>query len=142
MSVIANRPFTPEWAAAFQGAIEADLAYRELAAKWTWPVALVIDAAPKLGYHAPVAVELALEGGRCQNAVIRHADAVTAPFTLRAAYATWKLVMRGELDPLAGVSRGKIRVSGSVATLLLHASFASALRGCPRAVPTDFPDES
>ena len=142
MTVVAHRPFTPEWASAFQDAIEADTSYRELAAKWTWPVALVLDAAPELGYADAVAVELMLDRGRCHGAVIRHPDAVTAPFTLRAPYATWKLVMRGELDPLAGVTRGRIRVKGSLATLMMHARSASALCACARAVPTRFPDES
>jgi len=142
MTAVAHRPFTPEWAAAFQDAIEADTNYRDLAAKWTWPVALVLDASPELGYPEPVAVELTLDRGRCHGAVIRHPDAVTAPFVLRAPYATWKLVMRGELDPLAGVTRGKIGVKGSLATLMMHARSASALCGCARAVPTRFPDES
>ena len=142
MTAAAHRPFTADWAAAFQDAIEADASYRELAAKWTWPVALVLDAAPELGYAEPVAVELSLDRGRCHGAVIRHADAVTAPFVLRAPYATWKLVMRGELDPLAGVTRGKIGVKGSLATLMMHARSASALCACAREVPTRFPDES
>lgn len=142
MMAVTHRPFTPEWAAALRDAIEADTTYRELAAKWTWPVALVLDAAPELGYTEPVAVELSLDRGRCHDAVIRHPDAVTAPFVLRAPYATWKLVMRGELDPLAGVTRGKIGVKGSLATLMMHARSASALCACARAVPTRFPDES
>ena len=142
MMAVTHRPFTPEWAAALRDAIEADTTYRELAAKWTWPVALVLDAAPELGYTEPVAVELSLDRGRCHDAVIRHPDAVTAPFVLRAPYATWKLVMRGDLDPLAGVTRGKISVKGSLATLMMHARSASALCACARAVPTRFPDES
>ena len=142
MTAVAHRPFTSEWAAAFRDAIEADASYRELAARWIWPVALVLDAAPELGYPEHVAVELTLDRGRCHRAVIRHPDAVTAPFTLRAPYATWKLVMRGELDPLAGVTRGRISVTGSLATLMMHARSASALCGCARAVPTRFPDES
>ena len=142
MTAVTHGPFTPEWAAALRDAIEADTVYRELAAKWTWPVALVLDAAPELGYTEPVAVELSLDRGRCHDAVIRHPDAVTAPFVLRAPYATWKLVMRGELDPLAGVTRGKIGVKGSLATLMMHARSASALCACARAVPTRFPDES
>lgn len=142
MNAVSYRPFTPEWAAAFRDAIEADAAYRETAAKWTWPVALVLDAAPEIGYDEPVAVELTLDRGRCHDAVIRHPDAVTAPFVLRAPYATWKQVMRGELDPLAGVTRGRIGVKGSLATLMMHARSASALCLCARAVPTHFPDET
>ena len=137
-----HRPFSPEWAAAFRDAIEADAAYRETATKWSWPVALVLDAAPELGYAEPVAVELALDRGRCHGAEIRPLEAVTAPFVLRAPYATWKQVMLGALDPLAGVTRGRIAVQGSLTTLMLHARSAAALCACARAVPTRFPDEA
>ena len=141
MTAAAHRPFTADWAAAFQDAIEADASYRELAAKWTWPVALVLDAAPELGYAEPVAVELSLDRGRCHSAQLRARDAVTAPFILTAPYAVWKSVVRGELDPLVGVTRGKITVQGSLATLMMHAKSASALCACARAIPTAFPDE-
>lgn len=134
-------PFTPPWATAFRDAIAADAGYRAAAARWTWPVALVLEPEPAFGYPDAVAVELALDRGDCHGAAIRAADAVTAPFVLRAPYATWKAVVRGELDPLAAVTLGRIRVQGSIATLMLHARAATALVGCARAVPTRFPDE-
>ncbi len=136
------RPFTPEWASAFRDAVEADAHYREVAAKWTWPVALVLDAAPEFGYDAPIAVELTLAHGRCSGAEIRAVEAVTAPFVLRASYATWKLVVTGALDPLAGVARGRIHAQGSLTTLMLHARAAAALCQCARVIPTRFPDET
>lgn len=138
----AHRPFTAEWATAFREAVEADTTYRATAAKWTWPVALVLDAAPALGYPEAVAVELTLDAGRCHGAEIRPVEAITAPFVLRAPYATWKQVVKGELDPIAGVTRGRIGVKGALGTLMLHAKSASALCQCARAVPTLFPDEA
>ena len=138
-----HRPFSSEWAEAFKDAIEADASYMTAAAKWTWPVALVLQAAPELGYPDSVAggVELSLDRGRCHSAQLRARDAVTAPFILTAPYAVWKSVVRGELDPLVGVTRGKITVQGSLATLMMHAKSASALCACARAIPTAFPDE-
>ncbi len=138
---VAHRPFSPEWAAAFKEAIEADAWYRDVAAKWTWPVALVLRATPEYGYADAVAIELTLDRGRCHGAAIRPLDAVTAPFVLTAPYAIWKAVVRGELDPLVGVTRGKIAVQGSLATLMMHAKSAAALCACARNVPTAFPDE-
>ena len=79
---MSHAPFTPEWTAALREAIESDPDYRTAAAKWTWPVALVLEAAPEFGYAAPVAVELALDRGRCMGAALRAPDAVTAPFVL------------------------------------------------------------
>jgi putative sterol carrier protein len=135
------RPFTDAWAAAFRDAVEEDLAYREAAQKWTWPVALVLQPTPHLGYPEAVAVELALDRGRCASAAIMPRAEVTAPFVLTAGYEVWKSVVRGELDPIVGVTRGKIQVQGSLATLMLHTKSASALVACARKVPTAFPDE-
>lgn len=136
-----NRPFTAAWAEAFQSAIEADDAYRSAAAKWTWPVALILSPAPELGFPDAVAVELQLDRGRCGGAQVVPAAAVTAPIALTAPYAVWKSVVRGELDPIVGVTRGKIAVRGSLATLMMHARAATALVACAKAVPTEFPDE-
>jgi putative sterol carrier protein len=136
-----HRPFTAEWAGAFRDAIEADATYREAAAKWTWPVALVLNAAPELGYPDSVAVELTLNRGRCHAAEIRSASTVSATIVLTAPYDTWKSVVKGELDPLLGVTRGKIAVKGSLATLMMHAKAAAALVAVARTVPTEFPDE-
>lgn len=140
--MIPLRPFTADWAAAFRTAIEADDAYRIAAAKWIWPVALVLDPAPEFGYPDSVAVELTLDRGDCSAAVIRTVSAVSAPFVLSAPYATWKQVVTGALDPVAGVTRGRIKVKGSLSTLMMNATAASALCACARAVPTAFPDEA
>ncbi len=139
---MAHRPFSAEWAEAFKDAIEADTRYRDVAVKWTWPVALVLQPAPEYGYHEPVAVELTLDRGRCHSAVVHSRDAVTAPFVLTASYPVWKSVVRGELDPLVGVTRGKISVQGSLGILMMHAKSAAALCACAQNVPTAFPDEA
>jgi putative sterol carrier protein len=136
-----HRPFTAAWAEAFHAAIETDDAYRSAAAKWTWPVALVLSPAPEFGYPDAVAVELQLDRGRCHGTQILPAEAAAAPFVLTAPYAVWKAVVRGELDPIVGVTRGKIAVRGSLATLMMQARAAAALVACAKAVPTAFPDE-
>lgn len=136
-----HRPFSPEWAAALQASINADPTYAKAASKWTWPVALVLDAAPDLGYAEPVAVELALDKGHCHGATIVAPAAVTAPFTLRASYATWKQVVQGKLDAVAAVTAGQVKFTGRLTTLLLHMNAAKALVGAAQMVPTAFPDE-
>lgn len=135
------RPFSAEWAQAFRGAIEADASYRSIASAWTWPVALVMHPAPEFGYPDAVAVELTLERGRCHDAVIRALDSLSAAIVLSAPYHVWKSIVRGELDPMHGVTGGKISVKGSLTALMLNAKAATALVACARAVPTAFPDE-
>jgi putative sterol carrier protein len=139
---VAFRPFTPEWADAFREVVSANATYREAAAKWTWPMALVLRPAPELGYPDALAMELALDRGACHAAHIRAADDVTADLVLSAPYDVWKSVVRGELDPIVGVTRGVIAVKGPLMTLMLHAKAAMALLACAQAVPSVFPDEA
>ena len=135
------RPFSPDWASAFKDAINADPTYGALAKNWTWPVALVMDATPAYGFSHPVAVQLNFDRGVCSAAVVMPPHTVDATFVLRADYDTWKEVARDGLDPISAVSGGRIKFTGPLGTLMMHAKAASALIGAARAVPTQFPDD-
>lgn len=134
-------PFTPEWADALCSAIDADPTYREAGREWKWPVALVLEATPAYGYPEPIAVQLTLENGGCRDAVVLAPDALTADFVLRGDYGTWKLVATGELDAMTAVMTGRLSLSGSLMTLMQHASAAESLVACAQQVDTRFPDE-
>jgi putative sterol carrier protein len=140
--VIPLRPFTQAWADALRHAINVDDAYRAVAGDWTWPVALVLDAAPTLGYHSDVAVEFTLDRGQCTAARTLDPLVVTAPFVLRAPYPVWKRIVRGALDPVLAVVLRQVTLTGSLSTLMHHVGAAKALIACARVVPTDFPDEA
>lgn len=131
-------PFTPEWADALRGAINADESYRHAARGWTWPMALVLSADSRLGYPEAVAIELQLNRGDCAGATVMSPVDVRAPFVLQADYATWKEIVLGELDPLIAVVRGRVVFAGKLTTLLLHAKAAKAMVVCARRVPTQF----
>lgn len=135
------RPFSIEWADAFRDAINADAQYAAVAKSWTWPVALVLDATPSYGYPQPVAVQFTLDRGHCSAAVIMPPHTVSATFVLRADYETWKEVARDGLDPIVAVTQGRVKFTGPLGTLLMHAKAASALVGAARVVPTGFPDD-
>ncbi|HEY3287650.1 MAG TPA: hypothetical protein VGJ96_11100 [Gemmatimonadaceae bacterium] len=136
------RPFTQTWADALRNAINGNAAYRAAAVGWTWPIALVLEAAPQFDYHADTAVQFMLERGTCTDARVVDPSGVTAPFVLRAPYAVWKRIVRGALDPVMAVALRQVSLQGSLTTLLLHAGAAKALVACARLVPTHFPDET
>ncbi len=136
------RPFSIEWADAFRDAINADAGYAAVAKSWTWPVALVLDATPAWGYPAATAVQLTLDRGTCAAAVIMPPHTVDATFVLRADYDTWKAVVLDALDPIAAVTHGRIKFTGPLGTLLMHAKAATALVAVARTIPTQFPDET
>lgn len=137
-----HKPFTRAWAEALRDAINADANYKRAAAKWTWPVALVLDASPALGYQEPVAVELTLDRGTCHAVQLIAPSAISAPFTLRATYHVWKLIVTDSLDAVTAVTMGQVKLTGSLTTLLLHVNAAKALVGAARLVPTAFPDDA
>lgn len=136
------RPFTQAWADALHDAINADPAYRAAAARWTWPVALVLEATPDLGYPAECIVEFDLDRGTCTAVRMIERAALGAPFVLSASYAVWKRIVRGALDPVMAVALKQVALQGSLSTLMLHAGAAKALVACARTVPTHFPDEA
>jgi putative sterol carrier protein len=136
-----HRPFTQPWADAFCAAVNTDEEYGRIGGGWRWPLALVLLAEPALGWPDDVAVQLELGGGRCAGARLVPAGEVTAPFALRGSYETWKRVVHGELDPVSAVMTGALRLTGSLATLMLHTRSARALVQVARQVDTVFPDE-
>ena len=135
-------PFTQPWADALRAAINADAAYHAAAANWTWPVALVLEAAPDLGYATDTAVEFGLDRGTCTSVRVLAPSEITAPFVLRARYAVWKQVVHGHTDPVMAIVLRKIAFEGSLTTLMTHVGGAKALVACARTVPTHFPDET
>jgi putative sterol carrier protein len=134
------RPFTPEWADAFCAAVNASESYRAAAARWTWPVAFVVQRDPARGFAHDTAVVLTLEKGRCTGVKLVDGKHAIASFVFRATYERWRLVVRGELDPIIGVVKGEIGMSGSMAALMLHSRAAKALIEVARTVPTALDD--
>ena len=132
------RPFTAEWAQAMHEAINRNVAYKEAAAKWTWPVALVVDADPAAGYPNAVAAEFDLDRGSCNGARLIPPEQVTADFVLRASLETWKELVAGTLDAVGAVASGRVKLTGSMMTLMMHAKAAKALVHCARDVPIGF----
>lgn len=141
LKITGHRPFTDQWAAAFCDAINANSEYRESGQRWTWPLALVLEAAPALAYPRDTAVLLDLDKGYCRSASL-HVDSVpAAPFILRGDYHVWKQIIKGGLDPIMAVTRKQLRLEGSLATVMLHARSAKILVSCAVQVPTLFPDD-
>jgi putative sterol carrier protein len=130
--------FSPAWADALRQAVNADAGYRDAAARWTNPVALVVEAGT--GVEAGAAVQVDLVAGTCRSAESISPDAVTAPFVLSATLASWKRMLIDNLDPITAVAKGDIRLTrGSIGTLMLHARGAKALLQCARQIETAWP---
>ncbi len=124
-----------------QRAINDSTIYREAGRTWQWPLALILDAGPALGYSVDAAVVLELGDGRCVRADLMSSASVDVPFIIRGSYAVWKRVVQGTLDPIAAIVQGKLRLKGNLGTVIRHVTEAQALVQCAQAVPTAFADD-
>lgn len=133
--------FTPEWAAAWGRQINASDAYRLAAQTWKWPVVLTMKEDPAVGLPER-SIFLDLLKGECRETRSASAeDFETTPFVLTADPKTWKQVLDGELEPIPGIMRGRIRLTkGSLATLLPYVLAAKELVSAATRVETLFPE--
>ena len=130
------RPFTQQWGDALCAALNASESYHAIAARWIWPVALVVQKAPDLGWPRETAVVLSLEHGHCNGARLVDGSKARAPFIFRGSYANWKRVMHGDVDPIVAMVKGELAVTGSMSTIMMHSRAAKALVEVARTVAT------
>lgn len=138
---VTTPPFTQSWADAFREVVNRDVAYRQAGIGWTATVALVLDDGAPVGLIGPVALEITLDRGLCNNARIISPDACVATLVFRGDYGAWMEVMGGAMDPVAAVMRGQIRLTGDVATLVAHGSALTALVRCAQSVTGQVSDQ-
>lgn len=134
--------FSQEWIDAWAREIGSSAEYRAAAERWDWPIILTLCADAARGIPQDVHVYLDLSKGECREARFGTADDVArAAVVLRADGSTWKEVLVGRLDPVAGIMRGSIRLAkGSLTTLAMHAGAYKALLSTVARVASKFPD--
>ncbi len=133
--------FTHSWAMAWGEEIRANEAYREAARTWEWPIVLTMKEDRELGVPER-SVYADLFRGDCREArAATPADLESAPFVLAGEARNWKRVLDGELEPISGIMRGKLKLArGSLATLLPYVPAAKQLVVSATRVETLFPE--
>ena len=133
--------FTDEWARAWGDALRADAEYRRAAHLWHWPIIITVQPDPERNLSVSRSVYLNLQYGECLEArAAQTADVETAPYHLTTDLATWEAVLHGDLDPIMGIMRGKLRLErGSVASLLPYVAAARRMVYAATQVDTIFP---
>ena len=126
---------SPEWAAAYQRALNENAAYREAAKAWMGDIMLLVRSsepnAPAPGVHLELAI------GSCQAATF-HADAKNIPseFVYEGTPENWQKLMRHELDPVKAILDGTFRVKGNLAKLMRFTRAAKELVETASNVPS------
>jgi putative sterol carrier protein len=139
--VMASEIFTDKWAKAWGKKINENESYRKAAANWEGAMVLVMGSDPAFGIAADRAVIADLWHGQCRGShAAKDEDLKQAPYVIRATPATWKEVLAGNIDPIFGLLRGKLKLSkGSVFALVPYAVAAKELVQSARNVETSFP---
>ncbi len=132
-----------EWVVAYKAQIDEKPDYKEGGKNWrSGPLALVINAKPQAGIDVDFNIYLDLHEGQCREAkVCSDEEAAQQPFVIRGEYDRWKLVVRGQLEPVKAMMQGKLKLIGDLPTIVRSIDAAKALVKCVTYVDTVFIDE-
>lgn len=133
--------FTDAWAKKWGEKINSNQDYRKAAANWEGAIVLLMSADEGRGIPSDRAVIADLWHGECRLALsASEKDLNEAPYVIQATPAVWRDVLEGELDPIFGLMRGKLKLArGGLFSLLPYAVAAKEMVGSARQVETSFP---
>jgi putative sterol carrier protein len=121
--------FTEAWARACCERLNAREGYREAAADWEGAAVLVMSADPAAGVPEERAIFLDLHHGACRGSRLASAqDVASAPYVFRASPGDWRNLLAGNMDVVAGVMKGALRLErGNLFTLARYSSAAKEM---------------
>jgi len=140
---MAYRFASEEWIGEYQKAINSSEDYKKSGATWTaGPVCLVVSANPSIGMDRAVGIWLGLHKGVCEEIkLVPLEEAQKAPFVITGDYSRWKQVVLGKLDPIQGMMQGKLKLKGSLPTIVRYVRASQDLVKCASKVDTQFADD-
>ncbi len=132
----------PEWLIAYAEAIEGNDDLREAARAWEGDITLVVEAEPDKGVADDVWAWFDISHGDFKGAKLVDADAgERSRFVIKATYSVWKEVIQGRIDPIRGMTQGKLRLSGDLPEITKHMRAVSELVSIAASISTEFADE-
>jgi putative sterol carrier protein len=133
-----------QWFRDFVDLINGSAEYAEAAGDWEeGDVALLIEAEPDKGVPTDVWALLDLWHGSCRGGgLVDEARGREAAFLIRAPYARWRDVVRGELEPVKAMMQGKLRVKGDLPAILRRIRAVNELVHLAGLIDTTFPDDA
>jgi putative sterol carrier protein len=64
-----------------------------------------------------------------------------ARFVVKAPYSVWKDVIRGNVEPIRGMTQGKLRLAGDLPELSKHRNAVAELVSIAASIDSQFADE-
>ena len=135
--------FSEAWALQASEVLKASEGYKNAAKNWEGAMVMTMQADASLGIPEARSVYFDLWHGDCREArAATAADVASAPYVISADAFTWKQVLEGKLEPIAGLLRGKLKlVKGNMAVLARYVLAAKELVLGATKVETIFPGE-
>lgn len=135
--------FGTDWANSAANSLQHSQGYKNAASTWEGAMVFMLQADPSLGIHHAKSVYFDLWHGECRAArIASNTDLETAQYIILADAFTWKQVLNSQLEPIAGLLRGKLKLKkGNMAVLARYVIAAKEMVKCAASVPTLFPNE-
>lgn len=134
--------FTPEWITLFQKAIREDTLYQKVAEGWEGTVCLHVEKKPKYGLDVDLYLLLDLWHGDCRSAMLVPPDVgEAADYVITASLDHWIKIGRKELDTVKGMMQRKLKLKGSLPSMVRYVKASNRLTEISAEVGGKFPDE-
>ncbi len=133
---------SPEWLVVFAEAIKESDALREAAHAWEGDITLVVEAEPDKNVPVDVWAWFHLHRGDFLGAkLVGQDEGERARYVIKASYSVWKDVIGGRIEPVRGMTQGKLKLSGDLPELTQHLPAVAQLVVLAQQITTEFADE-
>ena len=133
---------SPEWLDAYADAIKASDALREAAHAWEGDITLVVEAEPDKNVPVDVWAWFHLHRGDFLGAKLVGPDeGERSRYVIKASYSVWKDVIGGRIEPVRGMTQGKLKLRGDLPALTQHLAAVTQLVNLAGQITTSYADD-
>ncbi|MBW6464015.1 MAG: SCP2 sterol-binding domain-containing protein [Dethiobacteria bacterium] len=133
---------SPEWVGTFEKLIQEDDHYKEVAKTWEGTVVIHILANPENGLDDDIYMLMDLWHGDCRSVrLVPKEEGESANFVLTGELERWQSVMKKELDVVKAMMQGKVKLKGSLPTIVRYVKASIRLVDLAAQVGTVFQPE-
>ncbi len=130
-----------EWIQALSDRLNDSPDYKIAAAKWEGSLGYVVEPDKGSTDKQRISFMDAYHGEIRESCELETIEERAIDFILRANFATWKSIIKSEIEPIRAVMTGKIKVTGNRLKLLKNVGAAKVMMECMKSIPTRFEDE-
>lgn len=138
----AEKPYimaTPEWVATFEKKVQEDAYYKEVAKAWEGSVVIHILKNAAIGIDQDIFVFMDLWHGDCRLIrLVPPETGLKADYVLTGEFERWEAVMNKELDVTKAMMQGKIKLKGSLPTIVRYVKASIRLTDLAAEIDTRF----